>query len=236
MREYSIQTHYLAKAYDTKVALYPCDIAFHYNRIYALVGRNGSGKSTLVKLLAEVEAPTKGSITFPSNYRVGLVQSDIGYPNQIALLEIENLFSTCTNHWCKERFNHVLNIFNLSHNQQFGALSTGQKAGVKIAVMLAQKPTIWLLDEATLGIDLLAQGQALTALLEYFGEDKPCVLYCTHNVNEVEQLADEVLVMQRGRVIWQGEKDQLHAQHPSLSEGLLDLFQLDSELPNIEAA
>lgn len=226
MPEYSIKTHGLAKAYDAKVALYPCDLTLVSNRIYALVGRNGSGKSTLVKLLAERELPSKGTIEFPQAFRIGLVQSDVGYPNHITLVEIESLFSACNKGWCGDRFRHVLNIFNLSLSQSFGALSTGQKAGVKIAVMLAQKPTIWLLDEATLGIDIMAQGQALTALLEFFSEDQPCVLYCTHNINEVEQLADEILVMQQGRIIWQGEKDELHKQRHSISEGLLDLFKL----------
>lgn len=224
MTQFLITTKGLAKAYQDSIALQPLDLQLQSNRIYGLIGRNGSGKSTLIKLLAELEQPCFGSINTPNNLTCGYVSNELGYPNFIKLNALSELFKKSHQLWDEERYLDVLQIFGLNDLSAYGNLSTGQKAGVKLAVLLAQHHKIWLLDEATLGIDIVAQGHSLTALLKYFIEDEPCVLFCTHDMNEIERLADEVLVMEAGRIHWQGEKDELIQDPNTLSESVYSLF------------
>lgn len=224
MSEIAIEAKGLAKAYKNTIALQPVNLSLSADRFYGLIGRNGSGKSTLMKLFGGIEKPSLGEVYITEGKSIGYVSNEDDYPYFLSLKVLAELFKSSKLHWEHRRYEDVLNIFNLEMSSKYGSLSTGQKAGVKLAVMLAQKPDIWLLDEATLGIDILAQGQSLTALLKYFIDDKPCVVFCTHDMNEIERLADEVIFVEDGKIAWQGEKDQLVHSKKSLTDSVFEMF------------
>lgn len=220
----AIQTENLVKYYADKLALSATNLKLEFNKIHCIIGRNGSGKSTLIKLLCNSEQPSQGKLTLASHAHIGYVSNELSYPNYITLNNVSQLFSSSEKTWDNDRFLHILSIFDLALDSKFSSLSTGEKAGAKIAIMIAQKPNIWLLDEATLGIDIVAQGFCLTALLEYFIIDQPCVLLCTHQISEIERLAEEVIIMQNGKIKWQGNKDALIEPETNLSASIYALF------------
>ena len=223
MNELAISLCGLTKHFDNKIVLQGIECTFEKNKIYALIGRNGVGKSTLLKLIAGKIQPDAGEISIHNQQRLGYLGPDTEYPDFIRLDAISQLFEVSHKHWQEERFISVLNIFELDISAKYGNLSTGEKSGVKLAVLLAQKADIWLIDEATLGIDIVAQAHCLTALIDFFAEDEPCVVFCSHQVNEIERLADEVLVMNDAAIQWQGEVDEL-AEQKNLSEAVFTLF------------
>ena len=221
----AISINDISKTYRQKIAIKSLSIVLEKNKIYGLIGRNGSGKSTLLNIISDEEQATHGNVTLSSDANVGIVSSTKGYPNFISLGGISSLFKASHKKWDVERYKAVLNIFALDEKRKYGDLSTGEAAGVKLAAMLAQKPNIWLLDEATLGIDIFAHWQCLTTLLEYFIEDQPCVLFCTHELSEIDRLAEEVIIMDSGKIYWQGDKDELIIDHQSLSETIFSMFE-----------
>lgn len=214
----------LTKLYGTKTVLNSIDLKLSRGTIYGLIGRNGSGKSTLMNIISGEERSTSGIMELCPDIKLGLVSSKKGYPSFISLKGICSLFKASHKTWDESRYYSILDIFKLAPELKYGQLSWGQAAGVKLAVMLAQKPALWLLDEATLGIDIISQGYCLTALLEYYIEDQPCVLFCTHTLSEIERLADEILILEEGEIYWQGDKDKLISKEESFSETIFNIF------------
>ncbi|MBE1302042.1 MAG: ATP-binding cassette domain-containing protein [Alteromonadaceae bacterium] len=215
----------VCRHFGDKLALSNVSLEFSKGIVYGLLGRNGSGKTTLINILNGKSGMDKGELNIPLGWKIGHVSHEIGYPNYVKLSELNALFSASATTWGESRFTGILKIFGLTTSQRFGSLSTGEKAGVKLAVMIAQKPDLWLIDEATLGLDAYAQTQCITALMQYFIDDQPCVIFCSHHLAEVERLAEKIVLLEQGKVCWQGDKDNLINEQHSFSEKIFSLYQ-----------
>lgn len=230
-----VETKNLSKSFAENQAVKDLSLALERNKIYGFIGRNGSGKSTLMNLLTgEIEADA-GTIEKPDNGKIVKVSSELSFPDFIRLDKIQSLFCASKHSWDNERFASVLNIFSLSLEAKFGNLSTGEKAGVKLAVLIAQRADVWLLDEATVGLDIISQFNCLTAILEYFVEDQPCIVFCSHNLAEIERLADDVLIMEAGNIVFKGPKEQLTEANTSFSETIYNRFQQSRDIKENDA-
>lgn len=220
-----VETKQLSKWFAEKQAVKSVSIALERNKIYGFIGRNGSGKSTLMNLLTQELTPDSGAIKTSESCKIVKVSSELSFPDFIRLDKIQSLFKASKHSWDPARYEAVLQIFDLNLTSRFGNLSTGEKAGVKLAVLIAQQADLWLLDEATLGLDIISQFNCLTAILEYFVEDKPCIVFCSHNLAEIERLADDVLIMENGCIVFNGTKEQLIENNTSFSETIYNRFQ-----------
>ena len=140
------------------------------------------------------------------------------------MTQLAGLFSSSHHNWSQDKFDDILNIFSLSEASRYGDLSTGERAGVKLAVLIAQQANVWLIDEATLGIDIVAQSQCAEAILKYFSDDRPCVVFCSHQMSEIERLADEVIILEQGDICWHQDKEALTTEQQSLSASVYDMF------------
>ncbi len=227
MKNVVLHADSIAKAYKSKMALHPTSFTLEKGKVYGLAGPNGSGKSTLMGILAGNVLPDVGYLNIVANSTVGHMHNEHDYPPYLTIGDIATLFENSQKDWIKERFDEVLAVFELRKNQKYGSLSTGQKAGVKLAVLVAQKTDIWLLDEATLGVDIARQSQCLTVLLNFFAEDSPAVVYCSHDMGEIDRLADDVWVINEGKIVWQGTKAEFAKSGQSVSESLLNKLEMD---------
>lgn len=199
-----LTTYGIAKRYGVKVALHPVSLALEKGKIYGLLGPNGSGKTTLMNILAGLVEPDVGRVDCAESVVSGHVQNEQQYPDFLTLRDLASLFAKQHLAWEQARFDDVLAIFELAPEAAYGSLSTGAKAGVKLAVMVSIKRDIWLIDEATLGVDVVRQGQCLSVLMTYFSEDLPAVIYCSHNMGEIDRMCDHIWLMQQGKVTWNG--------------------------------
>jgi ABC-2 type transport system ATP-binding protein len=204
------------------------DLTLEYGKIYGLIGRNGAGKSTLMRLIGGIELPQNGLIQRFTDH-IGFINTTTSYPGFFSINNIADLFiqkaKANNGVWDGERFQRVLDVFSINDHMQFKQLSTGEKSGLNLAILLAQRPKLWLLDEPTLGIDLIAVNQCLSLLSEYFLDDEPCVIFATHQMRELERLADQALIIREGGIAWQGDVDDLHGLRSSFTEGIESILK-----------
>jgi len=223
MTKQAIYIEQLQHRYEGQWQLNIPSLSLAFGKIYGLIGRNGAGKSSLMRLISGDEVVSWGRVNCGTE-DIGHVSNETTYPSYYRISDLENLFQLkaqhANKHWDKIRFDEIADLFNVTPSTSYKHLSTGQKAGLNLAIMLAQRPKIWLLDEPTLGIDIIAVNQCLSVLGEYFADDEPCVLFSTHHMNELERMADEVLILSDGHISWQGSIDDLHVIEPSFSSGI----------------
>ena len=209
------------KKYKDKEAVRKFNYTFT-NGVYGLLGENGAGKTTLMRLICGVLQPTGGSIycddieidSMGAEYRrlLGYLPQDFGYyPNYTAvefLMYIAALKGIPKN-VAKKRVTELLEVVDLSHvaNKKVKTFSGGMKQRVGIAQALLNNPKILILDEPTAGLDPKERVRFRNLLSEYAGDK--IVILSTHIVSDIEAIADEVLLMKKGKFVLQGTVPEL---------------------------
>jgi ABC-2 type transport system ATP-binding protein len=100
--------------------------------------------------------------------------------------------------WSDARYADVVRNFNVLPGQQIAQLSRGERAGVNLALALAQGPELLILDEPTLGLDVVARRAFLEALMYANPEHASTIIYCSHQMEEIERVADNLIILERG--------------------------------------
>ncbi len=177
-------------------------------RIYGLLGKNGTGKSTLLYLMAGLLRPKLGTVTFMQGETMVATQDrQAEVLADIFLVPEEfDLPSISLNSYLKlvepfyPRFSHEilkksLEAFELIDDLQLGQLSMGQKKKVYMSVALAANTRLLLMDEPTNGLDIPSKSQFRKAVAESMADDSRTILISTHQVHDVEQLLDHILII-----------------------------------------
>lgn len=215
----------IKKRYDSKEALKGVNLEIHKGEIFGLLGVNGAGKTTLSSIIATLHPPTEGDIEFEgkSIYKdVASYRFNLGFcpqrPNLNAMLTLEqNLrmsgsYYQLTEQQIDHRMNLLVEQFELKpylHQKAF-VLSGGYKQRFMIARSLMHNPKLVILDEPTVGLDPHIRRQLWVKIkeLKSFGVT---VLLTTHYLDEAEQLADRVCVLDQGQVKLIDTPDKLKA-------------------------
>jgi len=100
--------------------------------------------------------------------------------------------------WDQAVYDEVVDLFDLSRHQKVGQLSRGERAGVSLALALAQRPRLLILDEPTLGLDVVANQAIMESLLIASAREDCTLLFCSHQMDEVERVADHLILLERG--------------------------------------
>ena len=232
----AIETSGLAKRYRRVTALSDCTISVPAGRISALVGPNGAGKTTLLRLLTGLAAPTAGRATVLG----ATPRQDPGYLAEIGFLAQEvPLYRrlTAQDHigigahlnprWDGDSVRARLGGLRIPLDQRVGTLSGGQRAQVALALTLAKRPQVLLLDEPLAALDPLARQNFLAALAEAAavqgdseegmgrragGGDLTIVL-SSHLIADIERVCDHLILLADSRVQLCGDIDTLLAEH-----------------------
>jgi ABC-2 type transport system ATP-binding protein len=209
MSDYVLQTRNLTKVYADKTALADFNLQIARGGVHALIGSNGAGKSTLFKLILGFLTPNGGSskvLDTPSEALTPAVRGRIGYVNEehtlpdwLKVRELKAIQQSYYPHWREDIYRSVITNFDVGSEQKISNLSRGERAGFNLAMALAQNPELLILDEPTLGLDVVATQEFLNSVL-YCSQDSTTVIYCSHQMDEVERLADELIVMERGHL------------------------------------
>ena len=211
----------LTKQYDRKIAV-DCVSAVLKPGVYGLLGANGAGKTTLLRMLCAVLEPTSGEVLFNgtevasmgADYRniIGYLPQDFGYyPNYTAMefLMYISALKGIPKNMAKRRAAELLEVVGLSQEagRKIKTFSGGMKQRVGIAQALLNNPKIVILDEPTAGLDPKERVRFRNLLSDY-ADDKIVVL-STHIVSDIEAIADEVLLIKKGRFVMQGTVSEL---------------------------
>ena len=214
----------LTKHYGNKIAV-DCVSATLTPGVYGLLGANGAGKTTLMRMLCAILESTSGEVlldgkeitSMGADYRnvLGYLPQDFGYyPNYKAMefLMYVAALKGIPKDIARERATELLEVVGLSHvtNKKVKTFSGGMKQRVGIAQALLNNPGILILDEPTAGLDPKERVRFRNLLSEYAGDK--IVLLSTHIVSNVEAIADEVLLMKKGKFVLQGTVPELTAK------------------------
>lgn len=208
--EFIIETQALSKRYGRKLALDHLDLAIPRGRIHAIVGANGAGKSTLFRILLGFLAPSAGQarilgrdsqrLTPDDRSRIGFVNEEHTLPGWMRVAQVIAMQRHQYARWNQQAFDSVIGHYHVLPEQKVGQLSRGERAGLNLALALAQQPELLVLDEPTLGLDVVAKRAFLEALLYSNAADDCTVVYCSHQMEEIERVADNLIILERGQL------------------------------------
>jgi len=211
-----IEIKNLIKTYDRKnEAINISKLTIKDNTIVGLIGVNGSGKSTLLRLLSGVYKEDAGEIRIDgkSVYNNEEAKKDILFisDNPIAttntsVKSIEEFYVTFYN-MNREKFLANLKLFDLPDKGNLSKFSKGMRRRVFIAVALAIRPKILILDEAFDGIDSFGRDIFKKELLKVFQENKMIVIIASHSLRELEDICDQYILLKKGKIASQGSID-----------------------------
>lgn len=209
--------------------------------VFGLLGPNGAGKTTTLRILLGLLRPSGGKATLAGycateapnevKRRVGLVSATAGLYQHLTVREMLLYFADVYGvpddiaHPRLERLVTLLGLGELLH-RSCGKLSTGQQQRVQLGRALIHDPPILLLDEPTLGLDVLG-AQVVTEFITHLRANGKCVVLTTHQLDEAERMCDRFGLMHRGRIVQSGTLAELRAAtgRNSLVEMFLQLVQ-----------
>lgn len=187
--------------------------------VYALIGRNGSGKSTLVAALLGFRPARSGVVTLlgrdPWRHRARLMR-EVGHvpetpdaPRDARLDRIAALFARLYPSWDADAVARRLERFGISPRKRFGELSRGQQGLASLALALGHAPRLLVLDDPTLGFDAVARALFFEELIDELAARGVTVFLTSHELAEVERVADRIGVLHDGRLVAEGAPDAL---------------------------
>ncbi len=248
--DHVIETHGLSKRYGRKLALDHLDLHIPRGRIHAIVGANGAGKSTLFRILLGFLAPSAGrarilgrdsqQLTPADRGRIGFVNEEHTLPGWMRVSTIARMHHREYPRWNQHAYDEVIGHYHVLPEQKVGQLSRGERAGFNLALALARSPELLILDEPTLGLDVVAKRAFLESLLYSNAADDCTVIYCSHQMEEIERVADNLIILERGRLMHMSAPEEFCSRvshwvadipfkgpEPSTVPGLLERQRLD---------
>ena len=219
----------LRKAYGSLVAVHDVSLTLRAGEIVGLRGPNGAGKTTTVSMVAGLVTPTAGQVliggeplagdTDPAKRRIGLVPQDLALYDELTALQNLRFFGALYDldaATLARNISSALDLVGLADRarHRVGTFSGGMKRRLNLAASLLHDPDILLLDEPTVGVDPQSRN-AIFDNLETLRARGKALLYTTHYMEEVERLADRVVIVDHGRVVASDTLDGLRQHAPA---------------------
>lgn len=225
MVEYVIETQNLSKNYGDFQAVNGVNMNVEKGRIYGLLGKNGAGKTTTMCMLLGLTEPSEGNIKlFGMDARdrknkkliykkIGSIIETPGFYPQLNAFENLEIFSKLRGDFNPQNIEKALKLVNLSDEEKsFKNYSLGMKQRLGLAAALVHEPELLILDEPINGLDPAGIVEIRDMLLDITSKLGITVLISSHILSEIELLADEIGVINNGRLIKELTKEELQKQ------------------------
>lgn len=221
----AIETVDLRKAYGATEALRGLTLSVPRGSICGFLGRNGSGKTTTLKVLLGMIRATSGTARVQGlpvdrseasvaiRGRTGFVSEGKDLYDYMTVGEMLAFTASFFPRWRPDLERRYVTAFELAAHQPIKTLSQGMRSKLAIALALCRGAEMLILDEPTTGLDPAAIEQVLQAVVSHAARDGVTVFFSSHQIAEVEQIADRVAIIDRGRAVLEGGLDDLRAQY-----------------------
>jgi ABC-2 type transport system ATP-binding protein len=218
----SIHAANVTVRYGRKTAVDGVTLSVAPGSVYALLGRNGTGKSSLVRCLLGMLRPDGGHAElFGEDVwrhrtklmdRVGVVPEEADAPPEMRVRDLGWFSSKLYSRWQQAAFDGRIGRFGIAPAARIGELSKGQKKQVSLALALATSPELLVLDDPTLGLDVVARKSLFEEVLGDMADRGITVLVTTHDLAAVENIADRTGILSEGRLVLDEEVETLKAR------------------------
>lgn len=209
--------------YGRHLALDAVSLRVPRGSVYALLGRNGVGKSSLVRCLLGLQRADEGGVRLFGRdawrerqalmERVGVVPEEPDAPPELSARELVLFCGRLNPRWDEAAVMRRLERLQAPLRTPFRQLSKGQKGAVMLALALGHDPELLVLDDPTLGLDVVARRLVFGELIGELADRGTTVLVTTHDLAGVEGIADRVGILRDGRLALDGPLDALKAEH-----------------------
>lgn len=223
MADTIVKIENLVKRYKDLTALDHLDLEIKQGEVFGLLGPNGSGKSTTINCLLSLLAFDKGSIEIfgkkmtPDNYEakrnIGIIMQNVAVFEELTVIENIDYFCGLYIKDKAERKKCVQDAIDFTELRDFihfypKKLSGGLLRRLNIACGIAHKPKLIILDEPTVAVDPQSRNKILEGI-QKLNEDGATIIYTSHYMEEVEQICTRIAIMDKGKKIAEGTKDEL---------------------------
>ena len=205
-----IETEGLTRRFRKTVAVKDLSLEVPAGSIFALLGPNGAGKTTLIKMVMNMVRPSGGSATIlgtdslrlgpPQLERVGYVSENQELPEWMTVQELIDYCRPFYPAWDDDLCRRLIRQFNLPLARKLKTFSRGMKVKAALLSSLSYRPELMILDEPFTGLDALVRDELIRGLLEVTDQRERTIFIASHDIDEVERLADWVGVIHKGEM------------------------------------
>ena len=205
-----IETRGLTRRFRKTVAVKDFSLEVPAGSIFALLGPNGAGKTTLIKMIMNMVRPSAGRASIlgtdslrlgpPQLERIGYVSENQELPEWMTVQELIDYCRPFYPAWDDDLCRRLTHQFNLPLARQMKTFSRGMKVKAALLSSLSYRPELMILDEPFTGLDALVRDELIRGLLEVTDREERTILIASHDIDEVERLADWVGVIHKGEM------------------------------------
>jgi ABC-2 type transport system ATP-binding protein len=234
---FAIETVDLCKRYDGVDALRGLELQIPAGSICGLLGKNGAGKTTALKILLGMVRPTSGDArvfglasadaeaSVAIRRRTGFVSDDKDLYGYMSVMQMTRFTASFYPGWRTDLEQHYLRAFELPADRTVKALSRGMRTKLSLLLALCRGAELLILDEPTSGLDPAVTEEILQALVRHVATAEMTIFFATHQIAEVDQIADRVAIIHHGRTVVAGALDDVREKYRRVQ------FVFDGEAP-----
>jgi ABC-2 type transport system ATP-binding protein len=221
----AIETVDLRKSFDQVEALRGLNLRVPTGSVFGFLGRNGAGKTTTIKLLLGMARPTSGQArvfgasaddpraSVSIRRRTGFVDENKALYDYMTVDEIVRFTAGFYPGWRPDLEKRYIGSFGLPRHQQIKGLSLGMRTKVCLLLALCRGAELLVLDEPTSGLDPAGIEEVLQAIVAHVAGENMTVFFSSHQLADVDQIADHIAIVDAGRTVVAGALDDLRAQY-----------------------
>ncbi|MGE6256916.1 ABC transporter ATP-binding protein [Heyndrickxia sporothermodurans] len=207
--------------------------------ITGFIGVNGAGKTTTIKTILNLILKDSGCINFLGENieqnegafkdRIGVVMDEGYFYEDLTLKDMKSVIAPAYSKWDEKAFKHYIDKFNLKLHQKISTLSKGMRMKFAIALALSHHADLLIMDEPTSGLDPLVRSELMEILLEFMKEEGKSVFFSTHITSDLEKVADKLILIDDGQILFNEPKDELLERHALIKgdKALIDEYTKD---------
>ena len=220
------------KSFDDKVILENISFRINRGKIIGLLGKNGMGKTTIIKLLNGLLTPTSGEILI-NNLSPGVESKKIiaylperSYLDKsMSVNQILTYFTDFYDNFNLDKALKLLKDLDLNHTQNLNKMSKGMLEKLRLILCMSRDADLYILDEPLGGVDPATRDYILDTILNNF-KDGASILISTHLISDIERILDDVIFIDKGKVIISESADELRSKyHESIDEIFRRMFK-----------
>ena len=205
--------------------------------ICGFIGQNGAGKTTTISLMLDIIKRAAGEILVfgedilknptVAKERIGVVFDEMGFHDFMTAKEISKMMGNIYKNWDEKVFFNYLEKFSLPKKKRCGAFSRGMRMKLQIAVAMSHGAELLIMDEPTSGLDPIVRNEILQIFQEFVMEENHTILLSSHITGDLERIADEVVFINKGKIVLAGNKDEILETHGLMKCKKDDLASID---------
>lgn len=238
MKENALVVHELTKKYSGFV-LDGVSFSVPRGTIVGLIGENGAGKSTTLNAILGLIKKDAGTISILGKSeeemddgirnQIGVVFDGSNFPDALSAKKLNNVLKNIYSTWDENQYFSLLQKMSLPTDKKIKEFSKGMKMKLSIAVAFSHQSKLLILDEATSGLDPVMRDDILDMFLDFVQDENNSILVSSHITSDLEKVADYIVFIHKGKVVFSKPKDELKYQYGIIKCGAAQFDAIDKK-------